>query len=127
MKRIAVSALAGAAVALGFVAACRSEGVDAARDSIALRVLYAGHPGSDRERDFVAFLEEHFTKVDKRDLPTFKEEWADDFDVVIMDYDGDPFDLRRPRLGKEYTRPTMTVGMAGALICNTLNVKTRYL
>jgi hypothetical protein len=127
MRRVSPFVLVIATMAFCGVTAYQGECEAAAGERIKLRVLYAGHPGSDRERDFVAFLEEHFTKVGKGDLPTFKAEWADDYDVVIMDYDGDPFDLRRPRLSKEYTRPTVTVGMAGALICNPVNVKTRYL
>ena len=34
-----------------------------ADDHIAIRVLYCGDPGSDREADFRKFLEHHFTQV----------------------------------------------------------------
>ena len=93
---------------------------------IALRVLYAGHPGSEREKDFVTLLERHFKNVGKTDLKTFAEKQAEDFDVVIMDYDGRCFDAPRPDLSNSYTRATVTVAGVGALIGGSLRLKTDY-
>ncbi len=92
-----------------------------------LRILYVGHPAGDREKDFVRFLREHFSQVRTGDLANFKEKQTEGFDVVIMDYDGEGFKAPRPRLSSEYTRPTVTVGVAGALICDSMSLKTGYL
>jgi len=94
---------------------------------IDLRILYAGHPDSAREKDFVQFLKEHFVGVATGDLAGFKEKHAKGFDVIILDYDGDGSKAPRPRLSSEYTRPTVTVGVAGALICGSVSLKTGYL
>ena len=98
---------------------------------IRLRVLYLGEPGSAREKDFVGFLEKHFTKVGKGDLEEFKQEQANDYDVVIMDVlmTIKNYAIHTPRVdvGREYGRPTMMLGAGGALICDTLSLKTGYL
>ncbi|MHC4656220.1 MAG: hypothetical protein ACYS91_14570, partial [Planctomycetota bacterium] len=91
------------------------------------RILYVGHPAGDREKDFVRFLTEHFSQVRTDDLANFKENQTEGFDVIIMDYDGDGFKAPRPRLSSEYTRPTVTVGVAGAHICDSMSLKTGYL
>src|SRR5436309_1779294 len=53
---------------------------------IDLRVLYAGNPGSDRERDFTSFLGRHFARVGTTDYERFKEADAQGYDVVIFDW-----------------------------------------
>ena len=94
---------------------------------INLRILYAGHPDSKREKEFVQFLTGQFSKVETGDLTTFKETQAERFDVIILDYDGDGFNAPRPQLSVEYGRPTVTVGVAGAFICSSMSLKTGYL
>ena len=96
-------------------------------EKLDLQILYAGHPNSSREKDFVRFLAEHFIQVRTTDLAEFKEEQAKGFDVIILDYDGEGFKAPRPKLSSEYTRPTVTVGVAGALICSGMSLKTGYL
>lgn len=93
----------------------------------ALRILYAGHPGSARERDFVGFLAKHFGTVKTGDLKTFKAGDAQGFDVTILDYDGDGFKAPRPALPQGFSRPVITVGVVGGFICGSLNLKTGYL
>ena len=92
-----------------------------------LRIFYAGHPGSDRERDFVAFLSQHFAEVKTGDLAKFQGEAAKDSDVVVLDYDGDGFKSPRPSLSRDYARPTVTVGVVGAFICGNQGLKAGYL
>lgn len=94
---------------------------------IDLRILYAGHPGSEREKDFVEFLSKNFTVVEMADLSHFHESFAEDFDVTILDYDGDGFKAPRPRLSSGFTRPVVTLGVPGALMCLGWNLKTGYL
>src|SRR4051812_24804103 len=57
-----------------------------ADEPLDLKVLYAGNPGSDREKDFVAFLSKQFAKVGTTDYQKFREDEAKGFDVVILDW-----------------------------------------
>jgi hypothetical protein len=93
----------------------------------ALRILYAGHPGSDRERDFVDYLSKHFGTVKTGNLETFKDGDSQDFDVTLLDYDGDGFKAPRPAITVAFTRPAITVGVVGGFICDSLRLKTGYL
>jgi hypothetical protein len=95
-------------------------------DKIDLKVLYAGQPGSAREKDFVDFLGRHFREVKTSDLAQFHPGAASGFDVILMDYDGDPFKAPCPNLLGDYTRPTVTVAVPGAMICRQLGLKTGY-
>jgi hypothetical protein len=107
----------------------QDQGQPPAPEKIALRILYAGHPGSDRERDFADFLGKYFMQVETGDLATFSDRSADRFDVAILDYDSDgkdAFKFPRPKLSQNYARATMTVGVAGAMICSQLRLKTGY-
>ena len=97
------------------------------QEKIDLRILYAGHPGSAREQDFVTFLRDYFRIVHTGDLATFKPLDAKEFDVVIFDYDGDGFEAPKPSLPKSYRRATVTVGVVGAFICGRVGLKTGYL
>lgn len=92
-----------------------------------LRILYAGHPGSARAKDFIQFLGKHFGAVETADLAVFTESQCDGFDVAILDYDGDGFEAPRPRISPNFPRPLVTVGVAGALICSSSRLKTGYL
>ena len=94
---------------------------------IALRILYAGHPGSAREKDFVEFLSQHFTQVQTADLATFTDKSAEGFDVMIFDYDSQGVNAPRPSLSRNYARATVTVGVPGAIIGDQLGLKTGYL
>jgi len=94
---------------------------------IELRILYAGHAGSGREKEFVDFLGQHFKAVQAVELLSFKPDQAEGFDVVLMDYDGDAFKTRFPAIPKTYTRPTVTLGKAGSMICSQMRLKTGYL
>jgi len=91
-----------------------------------LRLLYAGHPGSAREADFVNFLKQYFTAVDTGDLSVFKESDAAGFDVVLFDYDGDGFKAPRPNLSRDYARSTVALGVVGAFMCDSLGLKSGY-
>jgi hypothetical protein len=96
-------------------------------EKIGLKVLYVGRPGSDREKDFTGFLKPNFELVKTADLGGFEENQADEFDVVIFDYDGDAFKAPRPNISPAYSRPTVTLGVIGALICDGQNIKQGYL
>ncbi len=127
-------------IALVLMALCvsnglRNQGTAAEGKRIQVRVLYVGHLGTprgrDRERDFVGFLEKHFTKVGKGDLDKFEAKDANDFDVVILDYDGlrvEDNAIRLPRVpfDRSYTRPTVTLSSLGGIACDLLGLKMGY-
>lgn len=136
------------ATGLGLLILLASVALAGAQSNRALKILYAGPPGSDREKDFVQFLGQHFETVKTADLNAFaqtgfKEEDAEGFDVTILDYDGDGFNapslMVRPRFldesakdsrstaGLWFTRPLITVSVAGGLMCSRWGLKTGYL
>lgn len=132
MQKRSVLAAALATTAICLWTPQGAEAVEAAREKIALRVLYVGEPNTDREKDFVGFLEKHFTKVGKADLEKVEVKDAEGFDVVVMDYGGltikgNAIVTPRMALDRYYSRPVMTIGAAGALACDMLGLKTGYL
>ena len=107
-------------------------GMDSAFPKIDLRVIYFGHPQSPRARDFVEFLEKHFSKVGQGDLDTFRESEAAGYDVTNLDYDEvkivtNYIQMPKAIVSKQYHRPTVTIGATGALVCERLGLKTGYL
>jgi hypothetical protein len=111
---------------------CEGEGVKAGTEQVKLRVVYVGYPGTEREKDFVGFLEKHFTKVGKADLAKVEVKDAEGFDVVVLDYGeliikGNAIVSPRVVFGREHSRPVLTIGAAGALVCDSLGLKTGYL
>jgi hypothetical protein len=101
-------------------------------EKIALRVIYCGALQSERGKDFVSFLNEHFTKVGQGELGTFDKEEAGRYDVAILDYDEVKVvnnHIEMPPIGfdRSYARPLMTLGATGALVCDRMRLKTGYL
>jgi len=96
-------------------------------EKINLRILYAGLPNTDRAKDFVDFLTKHFKQVETTDYITFTGEEAADFDVAIIDHDGLDTRAPRPKVSRQYTGATVTMGVPGAFVCSNLSLKTGYL
>ncbi len=96
-------------------------------EKIDLRILYAGLPDTDRQKDFVKFLSGHFQRVGTVNYNYFKPELAEGFDVVILDHDGVDTGAPTPNLSRDYSRATVTMGVPGADICSRLSLKTGYL
>jgi len=94
---------------------------------IDLRILYAGLPNTDRAKDFVDFLTKHFEHVETTDYNTFKEDQTTGFDVTIIDHNGVGFRTPLPKISRQYSRATVTLGVPGAFICGRLSLKTAYL
>ena len=98
---------------------------------IGLRILYAGHQGSAREKDFVTFLANYFIEVRTAELKKFTAIQSTGCDVMILDYDNEDLgSFPEPlfiELSKGYYRPTLTIGVTGATICGRLKLKTGYL
>jgi hypothetical protein len=92
-----------------------------------LKILYAGRPGSDREKDFVAFLKKHFDMVRTGNLETFQEADAQGFDVTLLDWDFNVFEGPCPALSEDFSRPVITLGVHGSMLCSRWRLKTTYL
>jgi len=92
-----------------------------------LRLLYMGRPGSDREKDFVAFLQKHFEVVQTGNLETFTETDTQGFDVTLLDWDTNEFKGPKPAISDSFSRPIVTLGVPGGLICSRWGLKTGYL
>jgi len=121
-----------AAEAFFFLAGSMAGGVDTALPKIELRVIYFGHPQTPRAKDFVGFLEEHFSKVGQGNLDTFRESEAAGYDVTILDYDElkvvtNHIQMPKIIVSTQYNRPTVTIGATGALVCGRLGLNTGYL
>lgn len=90
-----------------------------ASEKIDLRILYAGLPDTDRGKDFVDFLKTHFKRFETIDRKAFHEDKTAEFDVIILD--------ENIKISREYSRPTVTIGVSGSKICDSLALKTGYL
>lgn len=103
-----------------------------AENKISLRILYVGMPDTDRQKDFVSFLSNHFTQVKSVDVMSFKEEQAAGSDVVILDKDGIQWGSRggnplsNLRLPKSYNRATLALGIPGAFLYDRMGLKPGY-
>jgi len=113
-----------------------------AGEPIALKVLYAGNPTSDREKDFTAFLAKSFAKVGTTDYRTFKEDDAKGYDVVILDWTSiyprdDQGKIKQgssglnsptpPKLSTSFDRPTILIGAAGGFATMQAQLKINWL
>ena len=113
-----------------------------ADEPIALKVLYAGNPGSDREKDFTSFLGKTFAKVGTTDYRTFKQDDAKGYDVVILDWTSiyprdDQGKIKQgssglnsptpPALSNTFDRPTILIGAAGGFATMQSKLKINWL
>ena len=132
MKRNNLSVLLIVSMALCCIGSSSEHPKTDHEEKIALHILYVGHPKTLRATDFASFLKKHFTQVNIVDLDTFVEKSINDCDVAIIDYSGltikdNAIVLPRIPFKSDYSRPIMTLGAAGALVCDSLNLKTGYL
>ncbi len=113
-----------------------------ADDPFDLKVLYAGNPGSSREKDFVDLLKASIKHVETADYRSFTEDQAVGHDVIIFDWtsiyprdkDGkvleriDRFDYpATPKLSEKYDRPTFIIGGPGQRVVRKLKLKIDWL
>ncbi len=92
-----------------------------------LKILYAGRPDSDREKDFVSFLKKYFDVVQTGNLETFKEADTQGFDVTLLDWDRNDLQGPRPTVSESFSRPVITIGVPGGLIGRQWGLKTGYM
>ncbi len=114
------------------VAPCAGGQEPSPENKIPLRILYAGMPGTARQKDFVSFLSKYFTQVKAVDVLSFKPDQANDSDVVILDKDGIQWGNRggNPlsdlRLPPDYSRATLALGIPGAFLYDRMGLKPGY-
>ncbi len=96
-------------------------------EKLDLRILYVGLPGTERQKDFVEFLSQHFRQVDTADYNTFKEEQTKDCDVAIFDKDGLEWKSLDIEVSGQYSRATISIGVPGAFWCRRVSSKMGYM
>ena len=109
-----------------------------AEDPIGLKVLYAGNPGSARERDFVSFLGAHFAEVGTVHYSKFTEADAEGYDVILFDWTSiyprdEEGNIKKkidrlnsptpPKLPEGFDRPSILIGAAGGYVAMPLRLK----
>jgi hypothetical protein len=111
----------------------------AVNERINRKVLFAGNPGSERQRDFTALLETHFAEVGTADFTKLRDADAAGYDVVILDCDqsmmavvqeGDRLRDRlppMPRLSRDFDRPVVLIGPMGGMVAKELDLKLKWL
>jgi len=108
-----------------------SEKVEVEKSGIAekidLRVLYVGLPDTERQKDFVDFLSQHFKQVDTADYNTFKEEQTKDCDVAIFDKDGLEWKALDINVSSQYSRATISMGVPGAFWVRKVSRRMGYM
>jgi hypothetical protein len=92
-----------------------------------MKILYAGLPKTDRAKDFMDFLGKHFKEVTFTDYNSFDEKKNTDFDVLILDHDGKGTRATTPKISRQFSRATVTMGVPGGKLSGRLNLKTGYL
>jgi hypothetical protein len=105
----------------------QSQPAPAAPELSKLRILYAGRPGSDREKDFVGFLKKYFNVVQTGNLETFKDADTQGFDVTLLDWDWNEIQGPKPTVSKGFSRPVITLGVPGGMMCRQWGLKTGYM
>jgi hypothetical protein len=117
----------GAACLVVFAGSTLCSGQEPPQLDRGLKILYAGHPGTDREKDFVGFLKKYFDVVQTGNLQAFKEADTQGFDVTLLDWDINESKGPRPQLSQGFSRPLITLGVPGGLISMQWRLKTGYL
>lgn len=92
-----------------------------------LRILYVGLPDTERQKDFVDFLSQHFKQVDTADYNTFKEEQTKDCDVAIFDKDGLEWKALDINVSSQYSRATISMGVPGAFWVRKVSRRMGYM
>ena len=136
------AAIFAAVTCATYLESARGEEQAEAARPIALRVLYAGNPESDRAADFEKLLKEHVAAVEIADYRKFEPAHADDFDVVIFDWSSTyPRDEdgkinwgkehrfsppQPPKLTREFRRPAVLIGAAGGGLTHSLDIAINW-
>jgi hypothetical protein len=92
-----------------------------------LKILYVGLPDTERQKDFVDFLSEHFEHVEAVDYYNFQEADTENCDVAIFDKDGVEWRPLEIKVSEQYSRSTVTIGVPGSFWCDRRRLKTGYM
>jgi hypothetical protein len=118
--------VAAAACLFLLVGSARGNGPEQPPVNRNLKILYAGHPGTEREKDFVGFLKKYFDVVRTGNLETFQEADTGGFDVTLLDWDWNVIRGPYPKVSQGFARPVITLGVRGGLICLNWRLKTAH-
>jgi hypothetical protein len=108
-------------------------GQDKTTERMPLQILYVGIPDTERQKDFVSFLSQHFSDIKTADVGTFQEEQTKNSDVVILDKDGiewgsrgETAPLSALSFSEHYSRATISLGIPGAFWADRQKLKPGY-
>jgi len=113
----------------GLLAAVTPAQAPAAADpKVSLDVLYVGSKDGARTPDFVAFLQQHFRRVNTAVYRDFQATDADPYDVVVLDVEMQPKENSigigpQPVLPAGYARATVLVNGPGVIVAEKLGSK----
>lgn len=132
MRRRHVFGLAMVAIVFCRAAAYAGDSAPPSQGKIRLNVLFVGHSGTPRYKEFAELLDKHFAKVGQGDLAKFRQQNVQGYDVVVMDYDelkivNDRIVSPKVPFDAAYSRPTVTIGATAGFLCSALKLKTGYL
>jgi hypothetical protein len=104
-------------------------------DLVNLRILYAGEPGSAREKAFLEFLAPLFSNVDAIHVAKLDQRTAEPYDVIVADWKGvytggyyvDGVDTMPARLSLDFDRPLVMVGAMAGEMTMDLRPKIQWL
>jgi len=124
---IALSFLLISAASLIFISCKRtSQSGSGLSEKLSLKILYAGEKGTTRFNDFETFLKTNFKTVTAIDLKSFDQNQTRDCDVVILDSNGIGRGSFPVSFSKDYSKPTISMGIPGARWCDEMHLKTGY-
>jgi hypothetical protein len=126
IKKVIAVVLIVAAAALVFISCKKTSQPGTGLSNLPLKILYAGEKGTNRFNDFETFLKANFKTVTTIDLKAFDQNQTRDSDVVILDSNGIGRGSFPVSFSKDYSKPTISMGIPGARWCDQMHLKTGY-
>ena len=104
----------------GFIAVLAASASEPSRKLDQLKVLYVGDRDSSRATHFQGFLKHNVGRIDVTSRDGFKRSKADDFDVVLLDWEQSNSAQDDRKSGRspfgdrdDWAKPTVLLGSAG--------------
>jgi len=112
------------AITLSPVVACQDVNrTSTGHDKLAIKVLFAGDPGTARTRDFLTFLRQHFTQVRFAEIEKHTHDASTGHDVIILDSANR---TKVPGLSRDDGRPTILIGTFGGYLGSRWRLRTNW-
>ena len=87
-------------------------------------MLFAGDPGTERTKDFLAFLGQHFSQVRFADIKKHTRAGSAGHDVIILDSAN--FRTKTREFSRDDGRPTILVGTFGGMLGMRWKLRTNW-